>query len=206
MPPLPFVTPAGARLPTQRVPAASWPARLCASLSVVLLASLLTAAPVWASDLDRAQALWLQGQHQQALQTVQTALKLAPNDARLRFAQAVMQTGLGQLSEAEAGLVALTQDNPDLADPYNNLAVLYAGRGELERAREALEQALRLQPEHALAQENLGDVLIRLSLRAYERALASGSGDRPALELKLQALRGMLKPQEPAPRRAAGTE
>jgi hypothetical protein len=40
----------------------------------------------------------------------------------------------------------------------------------LDEAQTALEQALRLQPEHAQAQENLGDVLMRLALRAYQRA------------------------------------
>lgn len=158
-------------------------------------ALLLASAAAWANkDLDAAQALWLQGQRPQAMQALQTALALNPNDAKLRFALAVMQMELGQTAQAEAGLLALTQDFPDLADPFNNLAVLYAGRGALDLARAALEQAVRLQPEHAQAQENLGDVLLRLAARAYERSLQHSSGDTSALKLKLSRLQTQLPP------------
>ena len=36
----------------------------------------------------------------------------------------------------------LTEDFPELPEPYNNLAVLYAADGQLDRARAALELAL----------------------------------------------------------------
>jgi tetratricopeptide (TPR) repeat protein len=88
----------------------------------------------------------------------------------LRFALGVMRMELGERDKARGIFTRLTQDFPDLADPYNNLAVLHAAAGELDEAQAALEQALRLQPEHAQAQENLGDVLLRLALRAYQRA------------------------------------
>lgn len=160
-------------------------------LAALLTAAWLCALPAGAQDFDAAQALWLQGQKTQALQTVQAALLLNPNDAKLRFAQAVMQMELGQASQAEAGLLALTQDYPDLADPFNNLAVLYAARGELDMAHAALEQAVRLQPEHAQAQENLGDVLLRMAARAYGLALKHGSGDTSALQLKRSRLQSL---------------
>lgn len=149
-----------------------------------------------AGELEKAQALWMQGQRDTAQQMVRSALSSNPNDARLRFALATMQMEQGQLAEAERALIALTQDHPDLADPLNNLAVIRAGRGDLEAARDALEQALRLQPEHAAALENLGDVLVRLATRAYERALPLASGDKQALSLKLQRSRAIvnLKP------------
>ena len=149
-----------------------------------LLALLITtlAGSAQAAALDEAQAQWAQGHREQALQTLQRGLAATPNDARLRFAQSVMQMELGQTAAAEAGLRSLTQDYPDLADPYNNLAVLHAARGELDLARQALEQAVRLQPEHAQAQENLGDLLLRLAAHAYEQALRQGSGDSSALQ------------------------
>lgn len=172
------------------------------ALLALLITTLVLAgpAPARAAALDDAQAQWAQGQREQALQTVQRGLAATPNDARLRFAQSVMQMELGQTAAAEAGLRALTQDYPDLADPYNNLAVLHAARGELDLARQALEQAVRLQPEHAQAQENLGDVLLRLAARAYELALRQGSGDTSALQTKLKSTQGLIAAQ-PAPRR-----
>lgn len=146
--------------------------------------------------LEQAQALWLVGERERALDLLLQALRGSPEDARLRFAAAAMQMELGQREAAEPMLLALTQDYPDLADPYNNLAVLYAGRGELDRARAMLEQALRLQPEHVQAAENLGDVLLRLAERAYQLALKNGSGPRPALQLKLSRTRAALPAAE----------
>ena len=60
----------------------------------------------------------------------------------------------------------------------------------LERAREALEIALRLDPGYRTAHENLGDVLVRLAQRAYEAASASGQAE-PALQAKLRLVRDL---------------
>ena len=135
---------------------------------VLILALAVT--PVHADDLAGAQRLWLAGQKTQAVEQVEQALVRTPDDLQLRFALGVMRMELGERANALSIFTRLTQDFPDLADPYNNLAVLRAAAGELDDAKAALEQALRLQPEHAQAQENLGDVLLRLALRAYQRA------------------------------------
>jgi tetratricopeptide (TPR) repeat protein len=136
----------------------------------VLLVLALAAGPVRADDLSGAQRLWLAGQKTQAVEQVEAALKRTPDDLQLRFALGVMRMELGEREKAMGIFKRLTQDFPDLADPYNNIAVLHASAGELDEAKAALEQALRLQPDHAQAQENLGDVLMRLALRAYQRA------------------------------------
>lgn len=136
----------------------------------LLLILALTAIPVRADDLAGAQRLWLAGQKAQAVEQVEQALVRTPDDLQLRFALGVMRMDLGERAKAVSIFTRLTQDFPDLADPYNNLAVLHAAAGELDDAKAALEQALRLQPEHVQAQENLGDVLLRLALRAYQRA------------------------------------
>lgn len=139
----------------------------------------LAAAPARADDLAGAQRLWLAGQKRTAVEQVEQALARAPDDLQLRFALGVMRMELGERAKAVGIFTQLTQDFPDLADPYNNLAVLHAAAGDLDEAKTALEQALRLQPEHAQAQENLGDVLVRLALRAYQRAqkVALAPGD-----------------------------
>ena len=84
----------------------------------------------------------------------------------------------------------LTQDHPDLPEPYNNLAVLHAARGQLDRARELLEQALRHDPNYFAAQENLGDVFARLAQRAYEKASANPQAE-PSLQRKLRIARDL---------------
>ena len=109
---------------------------------------------------QEAQALWLAGKREQAIQFVEEALKKTPDEPRLRFALASMLMEQQQLARAKQLFVALTQDHPDLADPYNNLAVIHAAQGDYESARQALVRALDLQPDHAQAQENLGDVLL----------------------------------------------
>lgn len=135
-----------------------------------------------AAAFDDAQQLWLRGQRAQAMQTLANALNDDPGSARLRFALAVMRLEDGDKAGAEPLLKSLTEDFPDLPDPYNNLAVIYAGRGELDAALEALTRAVALQPEHVQAQENLGDVLLQLAARAYGRAAAGSKLPAPALK------------------------
>lgn len=160
-----------------------------------LIALLVLAVPLAASaiaPLDEAQALWHAGKQAQAIAAVERLVAQSPNEARPRFALAVMRMELGEMEPAAKLFTALTQDFPDLADPFNNLAVIQAGRGELDAARQALEQAVRLQPDHALALENLGDVLIRLAARAYEQASKLPSPTQAQAALKLARSRELI--------------
>jgi len=153
-------------------------------LPLLLLFTLATHA-ARADDLANAQRLWLAGQKTQAVEQIEQALKRTPDELQLRFALGVMQMELGQRAQAKGIFTSLTQDFPDLADPYNNLAVLHAAGGQLDEAKSALEQALRLQPDHAQAQENLGDVLVRLALRAYQQAQKASLTPSEALTEKI---------------------
>jgi tetratricopeptide (TPR) repeat protein len=154
-------------------------------LTTLALLVALATAPAHADDLAGAQRLWLAGQKTQAVEQIEQALTRTPDDLQLRFALGVMRMELGDRAKAKIIFTRLTQDFPDLADPYNNLAVLHAAAGELDEAQSALEQALRLQPEHAQAQENLGDVLMRLALRAYQRAQKLSLASSEALAGKI---------------------
>ena len=154
-------------------------------LPTLALLAMLACAPAHAQDLASAQRLWLAGQKTQAVEQVEQALTRTPDDLQLRFALGVMRMEQGERAKASSIFTRLTQDFPDLADPYNNLAVLYAAAGQLDEAQAALEQALRLQPEHAQAQENLGDVLVRLALRAYQRAQKAAIAPTDALAGKI---------------------
>lgn len=98
-----------------------------------------------------------------------------PRHVELAFLAGVAQARLGRDTDAIASFQALIRDYPELVEPYNNLAVLYAQRNELDKARAALEDAIRVQPSYALAHENLGDVFIRLAWREYDRAARSAS-------------------------------
>jgi len=155
--------------------------------------------PARADDLSNAQRLWLAGQKTQAVEQVEQALTRTPDDLQLRFALGVMRMELGDRAKAMSIFTRLTQDFPDLADPYNNLAVLHAAAGELDEAKAALEQALRLQPEHAQAQENMGDVLLRLALRAYQRAQKASVAPTDALAGKISRTLALTRDLRAAP-------
>lgn len=174
------------------------PAR--ALLPLISLALLLGLGQARAADIDVAQKQWLAGQHKAAIATLQQALAKTPDELKLRFTLGVYRMEMGELDEALGAFEALTQDFPDLADPFNNMAVIHASRGQLDQARGELEQALRLQPDHAQAQENLGDVLLRLAARAYGRAQAAMATPSEALALKLKHTETLIASLQTKPR------
>jgi len=49
--------------------------------------------------------------------------------------------------------------------------VLYAAKGQFSVAKEALDAALRANPNYADAHENMGDVLVQLANYSYKRSL-----------------------------------
>ena len=94
-----------------------------------------------------------------------------PKDATMRFQLGVMLADSRRTAQAIDVFTQLSQDHPDLPEPYNNLAALFASTGDYDKARSALELALRNQPGYAAAHENLGDIYIALAGRAYARVL-----------------------------------
>jgi tetratricopeptide (TPR) repeat protein len=126
------------------------------------------------------------GQLQEALSKADQYLAGKPRDPQMRFLKGVIQTESGKPSDAVATFQKLTEDFPELPEPYNNLAVLYAGQSQFDKARAALEMAIRTNPSYATAHENLGDVYAKLASQAYSKALqldAGNAGVAPKLSL-----------------------
>lgn len=161
-----------------------------------LLALAIPAAADTAADVER---LAKAGQTAEAMTRLEQALAARPRDAQLRFLKGVLLAQVGRRDEAIAVFVALNEDYPELAEPYNNLAVLYAARGEFDQARIALEAAVRSHPGYATAYENLGDIYLRLAARAYARALSLEAAN-PTLAPKIAQLKTLVpdRPAEPA--------
>lgn len=147
-----------------------------------------------ADELAEIQRLQAAGQTAPALQRTERALGAKPKDPQLRFMQGVLLADARRNAEAINVFERLTQDFPELAEPYNNLAALHAAAGDYERAKSALEQALRANPGLATAQENLGDVYAMLASRAYARA-AQMDPLNAELPAKLATIRQMLAPK-----------
>jgi Flp pilus assembly protein TadD len=116
------------------------------------------------ADLMRA------GKKDLALQRADAFLAIHPRDLQVRFLRAVVLIDQGQTADATKELEKLTQEFPELPEPYNNLAVLAASNGGLERAERLLQQALSAQPNYVTAQENLGDLYAAMSVAAFEKA------------------------------------
>lgn len=135
----------------------------------VLLLSLSFAAH--SDDIQDANKLFKQGQYPQALNKVNGYLANKPKDAQARFLKGLILTEQDKIADAIKIFSSLTEDYPELPEPYNNLAVLYAKQGQYDKAKLALEMAIRTHPSYATAHENLGDIYAKMASQAYDRAL-----------------------------------
>lgn len=131
------------------------------------------------------------GQFEKALAGTEDYLKKTPDDSRARFMQGVALSELGRSAEAMTVFTRLTEDTPEMAEPYNNLAVLHAQKGDYTQAREVLEMAIRVNPSYATAHENLGDVYVRMASQEYRQAQSKSSASL-SLGPKLKALNSIL--------------
>lgn len=170
-----------------------------------LLAAIL-AGPAFADEIGDVNKLLRAGQYPEALGKADAYLGKKPRDAQMRFLKGVILTEQNRSAEAIAVFTKLTEDHPDLPEPYNNLAVLYAAGGQYEKARTALDAAIRTNPAYATAYENLGDIHAKLASQAYDRALQLDSGNSGA-KSKLTLVRTLVSSANGAnPKVAAGTQ
>jgi len=149
-------------------------------LALGLAVACLTALPVRADSYREASQLLKSGQHAEALKQVNRHLSAKPKDAQGRFLKGIILTGMNKQKEAIEVFQKLTEDYPDLPEPYNNLAVIYAQQKQFDKARQALESAIRTHPAYATAHENLGDIYSRLASQAYGKALQIDSSNASA--------------------------
>jgi tetratricopeptide (TPR) repeat protein len=164
------------------MPALTWIARIALVAGGLMLAAL---AGAQSDDYAEAGKLFRSGQQAQALERVDTFLKANPKDARGRFLKGVIlseqskqaeiakqpDAAASKLNDAVKIFVGLTEEYPEMPEPYNNLAVLYASQGQYDKARTALEMAIRTNPIFATAYDNLGDVYAKMASQAYDKAL-----------------------------------
>ena len=168
----------------------------------VVTAALLAAGAVRADEYGDVNQLLRSGKLTEALNKADQYLAGKPKDPQMRFLKGVVLTEAGRTGEAITTFQRLTEDYPELPEPYNNLAVLYAGQAQFDKARAALEMAIRTNPSYATAHENLGDVYAKLASQAYSRALQLDSSNT-AVQPKLALIRELFAPSARAASAAA---
>ncbi|RKJ99554.1 L,D-transpeptidase Cds6 family protein [Alicycliphilus denitrificans] len=145
-----------------------------------------------ADDYSEITQLLRAGKAQEALVKADQRIAANPRDPQLRFLRGVAQADTGKQADAIATFTKLTEDYPELPEPYNNLAVLYANQNQLDKARAALEMAIRTNPSYATAHENLGDIYAKLAGQAYNKALQLDATQANSLRPKLALIRELF--------------
>ena len=164
-----------------------------APLRLITLAAALMCSFAHADEYADVAQLVRSGKLPEALSKSEQYLATKPRDPQMRFLKGVIQRDSGKTTDAIATFSRLTEDYPELPEPYNNLAVLYAGQSQFDKARTALEMAIRTNPSYATAHENLGDVYAKLASQAYNKALQLDAGN-PGVPPKLALIRELFSP------------
>ena len=150
------------------------PAPLSGLGSKSIILSLLLAAsvsPALANNVTDISKLLRSKQYAEALVKTDAVLAKHPHDAQMRFYKGVILAEQNKTAEAIAIFTKLIEDFPDLPEPYNNLAVLYAASGQYEKAGATLDMAIDTNPTYATALANRSDIYARMASQAYEKAL-----------------------------------
>lgn len=176
------------------------PARnaLSRALRLLTLTAVLATGAAHADDYAEVNQLLRAGNADAAIARADTYLASNARDPQMRFLKGVAQTDAGRKADAIATFTLLIEEYPELAEPYNNLAVIHAADGDLDKAKAALEQAVRNNPTYSVAHENLGDIYARLAYQSYLRSQELDPRAATNLRPKLTQLRSMLQPAAPA--------
>nr|WP_314859868.1 tetratricopeptide repeat protein [uncultured Undibacterium sp.] len=161
------------------------------AFAVTILLSAMFPAISLADDASDASKLYKAGQLNEALKKIDAVLSQRPKDAQMRFLKGIILTEQNKANDAIVIFTKLTDDYPELPEPYNNLAVLYASNGQFLKASTALEMAIRTNPTYGTAHENLGDVYAKLASQSYDKALQLDSGNSTA-KLKLNLVKNLI--------------
>lgn len=169
---------------------------------LALILTLLFPVGTQADEIQDINQLFRKGDLDAALTRANQILVKNPKDAKVRFLKGLILADLGKSSEAAQIYTSITEDYPELPEPYNNLAVLYAAQGKYDDAKNALEMAIRTYPGYATAYENLGDLYAKMASQAYEKALQINSSNKAA-QAKLTLIKEMMSGQTNRPGAAA---
>jgi len=151
-------------------------------------------------------ALIEQDKLEEALSAADEDLAVDANNVTAKFLRGLILTRMNRLDEAAAAFEELTESHPELPEPYNNLAVVYAAKGDYERARQSLQKAINTHPSYATAHENMGDIYAKMASQAYNQALELNE-DNATAKAKLSLINNLFSlPAAAAPTQVAAAK
>ncbi len=106
----------------------------------------------------------------EALKVIDVESKKSPRNIQILFVRTRILIEQGQLESARQALLTFIDKYPEIPEPYNNLAVLYARAGKLDMARDNLEMCIKLSPNYAIGLQNLGDIYTLIAASYYDQA------------------------------------
>ena len=140
-------------------------------MSIFLLLPLLSYAESEQKSIEEIKILLKNGDYTNAEKLTNQSIENNLNNPELLFYKGIIETNQGKKNQAIDTFRDLTERFPKLPEPFNNLAVLYAGKGQFRLAKEILEQAIKTNPSYLTAHINLGDIFTKMASEAYNKAL-----------------------------------
>jgi len=106
-----------------------------------------------------------------ALERVDQWLDLQPSAALPLFLKARILTTNGKNDQAVTIYEKVIEVEPDLPEAYNNLGLIYAAEGNLEKATRYFQLGLQTNPAYATLYQNLSTLYATRAISAYRKAL-----------------------------------
>ncbi|MDA9642643.1 tetratricopeptide repeat protein, partial [Nitrosomonadales bacterium] len=133
------------------------------------------------SNIEEIKLLLKNGKYVLAETLTNNSIEENLNDPELLFYKGIIETNMGKNNQAIDTFRNLTERFPELPEPYNNLAVLYAEKGQFSLAKEILEQAIKTNPSYLTAHINLGDIFTKMASESYNKALEIDKSNNVAI-------------------------
>ena len=133
------------------------------------------------SNIEEIKLLLKNGKYVLAETLTNKSIEENLNDPELLFYKGIIETNMGKNNQAIDTFRNLTDRFPELPEPYNNLAVLYAEKGQFSLAKEILEQAIKTNPSYLTAHINLGDIFTKMASESYNKALEIDKSNNVAI-------------------------
>ena len=140
-------------------------------LSAIVFLAFTTISFAKQTDTNEIKLLLKNGKYKIAENIINGAIEENLNNPEILFYKGIIETNLGKTNQAIDTFRGLTERFPELPEPFNNLAVLYAEKGQFRLAKEILEQAIKTNPSYLTAHINLGDIFTKMASEAYNKAL-----------------------------------